>query len=90
MPNVYCTGGPGSAAAIVFSCTKGIRIGGRGQMSERKGPNNIALFAVGIVFLGVGVGFTSATDTIGAGVGLLGMGVVFMVIGVKCRNKQPK
>ena len=60
-------------------------------MAERNNePNPMALIAVGICFIGSGVAISAALHLrggSGAGIGLIGMGVVFLVIGITRKRK---
>jgi hypothetical protein len=58
-------------------------------MSEKKEPNYRGLVAVGIAFMGAGVALTASTG-VGVGTGLVGLGVVFTIIGAKNRDKWKK
>jgi hypothetical protein len=55
---------------------------------EKKELNYKAIFLVGITFVGAGVAISAATGA--AGIGITGMGVVFILIGVRNRDKWKK
>lgn len=53
---------------------------------RKKNPDYRALFIIGITFLGAGVAISTASGW-PAGVGLIGVGVVFEVIALKHRDQ---
>ena len=53
---------------------------------EKKKQNYKAIFVVGIIFIGSGIAVSSATKTV-AGIGMMGIGIIFMFIGLKNRDK---
>ena len=53
--------------------------------------NPIAFIAIGICFMGAGVALTAALSTRGAsgvGIGLIGVGVMFLLIGVAQKRRM--
>ena len=55
-------------------------------MKRKKEMNYHALFVSGIAFMGAGIVFFTSVN-VGVGAGLLGMGMVFMIIGGRNKNK---
>ncbi|MFH1307812.1 MAG: hypothetical protein ABIH72_03085 [archaeon] len=55
----------------------------------KKQINYQAFFAVGIIFFGVGITFFSSVNK-GLGAAFITLGIVYMVIGGKNKNKWPK
>ena len=55
----------------------------------KKQINYKAFFAVGIIFIGVGITFTSTVSK-GLGAAFIVLGVVYMIIGGKNKDKWPK
>ncbi len=56
-------------------------------MNESKKPNYKAFIPVGITFLGTGVVFITAVNTV-IGLGLIGVGIAFIAVGIKNKNKD--
>ena len=56
---------------------------------KKKEPNYKALFVLGIVFIGTGVSISASAGN-GMGAGIMGLGVVFMFIGARNRDKWKK
>jgi len=52
-----------------------------------KKPNYKAFIPVGITFLGAGVALMAAVNP-GVGAGLIGMGIIFIILGVKNKEKD--
>jgi tellurite resistance protein TehA-like permease len=54
-------------------------------------PNPTAFIAIGICFMGAGVALSAALSSRGApviGIGLIGVGVMFLLIGVSQKRKE--
>ena len=54
-------------------------------------PNPAAFIAIGVCFMGAGVALVAALHSAGAsgvGIGLMGMGVVFLLIGVAQKRRM--
>ena len=55
-------------------------------MKDTKKPNYKAFIPVGITFMGAGVVFLAAVNP-AIGLGLIGVGIAFMAIGIKNKDK---
>jgi len=55
-------------------------------LTEKQKPNYKAFIPVGISFIGAGTVFMTAVNP-GVGVGLMGVGIVFLIIGIKKRKQ---
>jgi hypothetical protein len=53
----------------------------------KKEPNYKAFIPIGITFMGAGVALMAAINP-GVGVGLIGVGVVFLIIGIKKTREE--
>ena len=58
-------------------------------MKNIRGKNPKALMAMGIAFIAVGIALFSAVNP-GAGIGLLALGIIFLVMAMKHKNDQDK
>ena len=56
------------------------------EKKMKKQINYQAFFAVGIIFFAVGITFTSAVNK-GLGAAFITLGIVYMIIGVKNKDK---
>jgi mannitol-specific phosphotransferase system IIBC component len=56
-------------------------------MNNQRKPNYTAFIPIGITFLGTGVVFMTAVNP-GVGIGLLGVGIAFLIIGIRKRKQE--
>ena len=54
-----------------------------------KEPNYKAFIPVGITFMGAGVALMAAVNP-GVGAGLIGVGLVFLIIGIKKKKEEER
>ena len=54
---------------------------------KKQEPNYKAFIPIGITFMGAGVALSAAVNP-GIGVGLIGVGIVFIIIGIKKSREE--
>jgi hypothetical protein len=62
------------------------------MLDDDRKPTPTAFIAIGVCFLGAGVALTTALSSrgaSGAGIGLIGIGVVFLIVGAVRRRRAP-